>query len=284
MKDTVFSIKESLILGNSLISIDKPMVMGIVNLTPDSFYEKSRKQSLKEILETCSQMLEDGADLLDLGAYSSRPGAEDVVEEEELKRLMPALEVVREEFPKAILSIDTFRATVAEQAIVKGADIINDISGCSDEQMPHIVAKYQVPYILMHTKGTPKSMQKNPQYEDVLSEVFTFFKSKLDILKAAGAKDIILDPGFGFGKTVEHNYTLLNHLEYFKTLGFPILAGISRKSMITKVLNNSPSLALNGTTALNTVALLNGASFLRVHDVREAKEVVQLVQKLKEDR
>ena len=277
-KDTFFKVKKTLNVGGKIIDLTQPKVMGILNITPDSFFSGSRLQSEKEILLQAEKMLSEGADFLDLGAYSSRVGATDISPEEEEKRLIPAIQIISKNFPEALLSVDTFRAAIAEKAIGSGAHIINDISGGNlDENMFKAVGKLNVPYILMHMKGTPQTMKDLNQYENMMQEISYYFSEKIEQLKSAGVKDIILDPGFGFAKNIEQNFKLLQHLEDFRILGFPVLAGLSRKSMIWRSLNISPEQALNGTTALNTIALANGASILRVHDVREAKECIKLL-------
>jgi len=265
-------------IKNLLINLDSPKVMGILNLTSDSFYKGSRVTDISQAVERASKMLEEGADFLDLGACSSRPGAKDISEKEEMERLIPALKAIRREFPKAILSADTFRANVAREAVSSGVDIINDISGGdADPNMLKTVADMDVPFVLMHMQGSPKNMQINPHYENVTKEVLAYLEEKCKLAHQAGIKDIIIDPGFGFGKTTEHNYRLLKDLNVFQCLGKPILVGMSRKSMIYKSLGTSPEHALNGTTSLNTLALIQGTDILRVHDVKEAKEVVKLV-------
>ncbi|MFN4234592.1 MAG: dihydropteroate synthase [Bacteroidia bacterium] len=277
-KDNFFYTKYTMNCGGRLISFDKALVMGIINLTPDSFYDKSRKISESEALKQAEKMLAEGADILDLGAVSTRPGSEEISEEEELKRLLPILKSIRKTFPESIISVDTWRASVAKIAIDNGANIINDISGGTmDKNMFETIAQLKVPYILMHIQGTPQTMQQNPEYNDVVNEVIDFLAKRVQALRLMGAADIIVDPGFGFGKTLEHNYTLLKRLEIYKILDCPILVGISRKSMITKFLNISTDEALNGTTVLNTIALMKGAKILRVHDVKEAVEAVKLV-------
>ncbi len=281
-KDTFFQIKETLNIGGKIIDLTEPKVMGILNITPDSFFEGSRVNSEKEILAQTEKMLNEGVDFLDLGAYSSWPGADDISIEEEINRLIPAVKLISNEFPKAILSIDTFRAKVAEQAIENGAHMINDISGGNlDHQMFETVAKLKVPYILMHMKGTPQTMKSLNQYENIIQEISSYFSDKIAQLKAIGVNDIILDPGFGFAKNIDQNYELLNHFDEFRMLGYPVLAGLSRKSMIWKKLSITPTDALNGTTILNTIALQNGASILRVHDVKEAKECIKILDLLK---
>ncbi len=270
--------------NNKTINFQKPLVMGILNLTPDSFYDGGLYSGEKDILSKVEQMLGEGADIIDIGAVSTRPEANDVSLEDETKRLIPAIRKISQEFPDAILSIDTYRSVVAKQAIVAGAHIINDISGgVFDPEMFTTIAQLKVPYILMHIKGTPKNMQQNPQYSDVVKEIAMFLKQQLFKLKELGVtENIILDPGFGFGKSLEDNYSLLRDLSSFKDFGCPLLVGISRKSMINKVLGAKPSEALNGTTVIHTLALLNGASILRVHDVKEAVEAVKLMEVYKE--
>jgi dihydropteroate synthase len=280
-KNKEFSAITKLKSGSKSISLDKPLVMGILNLTNDSFYEGSRFSNPDSFLNQASKMINEGADILDIGAVSTRPFADDVSEADELKKLLPAIELISKKFPHQFLSIDTWRSVVAKEAIEMGADMINDISGaCFDENMPVIIAKYKKPFVVMHTKGDPKSMQINPSYENVNEEILKFFKSRIKLLNEAGVEQLILDPGFGFGKSVAHNYEILKQLGAFKIFRLPILAGLSRKSMINKVLKTTPNEALNGTTVLNTIALLNGANILRVHDVKEAKEVIKLISML----
>lgn len=270
----------SLNLRGQLTEISSPQVMGIVNITPDSFYAQSRKQTAREIGEQVDKMLEEGADMIDVGAYSSRPGAADVSPEEEMNRLAHALDIIRERHPEAIVSVDTFRAKVARECVEHyGVDIINDISGGDlDPEMFETVAELNVPYILMHMKGTPQNMQEAPHYDHLMSEMLQYFAERIDRLHLLGLNDIILDPGFGFAKTQDHNYQLMKHLGELHTLGLPLLVGISRKSMIYRLLGSTPQEALNGTTVLNTLALTQGASILRVHDVRAARETVKIVE------
>ena len=264
-----------------LIDLSQPKVMGIINITPDSFYSGSRSNTEKEILKTAERMLKEGANFLDLGAYSSRPGADDIPVEEELKRMLPAVEAILKEYPEALLSIDTFRARVAEESIKAGAAMINDISaGNLDKNMLKIIAKYQVPYIMMHMKGTPQNMKDLNQYDDLLHEVLFYFSERIKAARELGINDIIIDPGFGFAKNIEQNFELLSKLELFQNLELPLLVGVSRKSMIWKKLNISADEALNGTTVLNTAALLKGANILRVHDVKEAMESIKLTREL----
>ena len=280
-KDTFFQIKTSLNVGGKILDLSAPKVMGILNITPDSFFEGSRTQSEKEILTQAEKMLTEGADILDLGAYSSRPGATDISVEEEKQRLIPAVKLIVKHFPEAVISVDTFRASIAKKAIESGAHIINDISGGNlDQEMFKTVGKLGVPYILMHMKGTPQTMKDLTDYVDLCSEIKLYFSEKIAQLKQAGVKDIVLDLGFGFAKNIPQNFELLKQLADFRTLGFPILAGLSRKSMIYKTLDIDANKALNGTTVLNTIALLNGASILRVHDVKEAREAILLINKI----
>lgn len=263
--------------GN-LIDLTIPKVMGILNLTPDSFYDGGHYKSDKSILEKVEKMLFDGATFIDIGAYSSRPNATHISGEEELKRLLPVLKLVLRKFPEVLVSIDTFRSNVAKKSIEAGACMINDISaGKMDAHMFETIAKLQVPYILMHMKGTPQTMQQNPTYENIITEVMFYFTEKIHQLRKLGLNDVIIDVGFGFGKTIEHNFKLLENLAYFKHLEVPILSGLSRKSMLYKPLNTSAKEALNATSIANTIALLNGTSILRVHDVKEAVEAVKIV-------
>jgi dihydropteroate synthase len=281
-KDTFFQIKTSLNVGGKILDLSTPKVMGILNITPDSFFEGSRTQSEKEILIQAEKMLTEGADILDLGAYSSRPGATDISVEEEKQRLIPAVKLIANHFPEAVVSVDTFRASIAKEAIQNGAHIINDISGGNfDAEMFKTVGDLGVPYILMHMKGTPQSMKNLVHYDDLIGDLTHYFSIKIAQLQQAGVKDIVLDLGFGFAKNITQNFELLKQLENFRSLGFPLLAGLSRKSMIYKTLAIDANEALNGTTVLNTIALLNGASILRVHDVKEAREVVKLLAFLK---
>lgn len=272
-------VMKSINLNGRLFDLREPQVMGILNVTPDSFYAESRTFSDDEYIEQrVSQLLADGADMIDIGGYSSRPGADDVSPEEEMERLRRGLRIVRKLAPNIPVSVDTFRADVARMCVEEeGADIINDISGgMLDRQMFRTVARLGVPYILMHMQGTPDTMQQSPHYDNLREEVMLYFAQRIDRLCQMGAKDIIVDPGFGFGKAVEHNYELMNHLEDFHTFGLPLLVGISRKSMIYKLIGGTPQTALNGTTVLNTIALMKGAHILRVHDVREAVEAKRI--------
>lgn len=257
----------------------KPLIMAIVNLTPDSFYDGGKYSDLDDVLLDADEKVKQGADILDIGAASSRPNATEIDETEEWRRLEPVLKEMRKRFPGLFISVDTYRSGIARKASELGADIINDISGGNlDADMFNTVSKLNVAYILMHMKGTPQTMQKDPSYGDVVYEVKSELEKKVDQLIQLNFKNIILDPGFGFGKTTEHNYQLLKQLPQFDDLGLPILAGVSRKSMINKVIKTNPVTALNGTTVLNTIALLNGAKILRVHDVTEAKQAIELVE------
>jgi len=271
--------------GN-LIDLSVPKVMGIINVTPDSFYKESRVTTEEGIIKTASQMLEDGADILDIGGYSSRPGAATITPDEERSRVIAAVKIVSNEFPNAVISIDTFRSNIAMEAVLEcGAGIINDISGGeADKKMFQVVKKIQVPYIMMHMQGVPGTMQENPVYEDVVADILRWFGERIIRLQSLGINDIIIDPGFGFGKTALHNFELLRHLGDFSIAGLPVMVGFSRKSMIWKTLGITPDEALNGTTVLNTVALMNGADILRVHDVKEAVQAVKLIVKLKNSR
>nr|MCY2674943.1 dihydropteroate synthase [Bacteroides fragilis] len=278
-----FNDSQSLNVNGRLLDLSTPQVMGILNVTPDSFYAGSRSRTEAEIAARACQILDEGASIIDIGAYSSRPNAEHISPEEEMQRLRTGLEILNRNHPDAIISVDTFRAEVARQCVEEyGAAIINDISaGEMDEQMFPTVARLNVPYIMMHMQGTPQNMQKEPHYENLLKEVFMYFARKVRQLRDLGMKDIILDPGFGFGKTLEHNYELMAHLEEFGIFELPLLVGVSRKSMIYRLFGATPQEALNGTTVLDTVALMKGADILRVHDVREAVEAVRLIEKLK---
>lgn len=260
-----------------LLVIDKPLIMGVVNITPDSFYGSSRSNKLDEIVQLVEKMIKEGADIIDIGGQSTRPGSEIISAEEELNRILPSLIQIKKLFPGAFVSVDTFYSLVAKAACEHGASIINDISaGSIDSDMINTIAALKIPYVLMHMKGTPKTMQNEPGYNDVTREVLDFFIAKMSELKNAGITDIIIDPGFGFGKNINHNFELLKNLGVFKMLEKPILVGISRKSTIYKTLGVKPEEALNGTTVLNTIGIMNGASILRVHDVKEAKEVIKL--------
>lgn len=266
-------------LRGRLLELREPLIMGILNVTPDSIFSESRTPDEEHIAQRVKQMMNDGADMIDIGGYSSRPGANDVSTEEEMNRLRRGLRIIRKLYPDVPVSVDTFRADVARMCIEEeGADIINDISGgMMDRQMFRTVAQLHVPYIMMHMQGTPDSMQLAPHYDNLRQEVMLYFAERIDRLCQMGAKDIIVDPGFGFGKTMEHNYELMAHLEDFHVFGLPLLVGISRKSMIYKLLGGTPQTSLNGTTVLNTIALTKGAHILRVHDVKEAVEAKRIV-------
>jgi len=270
-------------VGGKLLNLEIPKVMGILNITPDSFYSGSRYNTDKEILAAAVRMVKEGADIIDVGGYSSRPGAEDISEEEEARRVLKAIKLISKELPEIIISIDTFRAAVAREAIIEyGAHMINDISGGdSDKSMFSVVEELNVPYIMMHMLGDPRNMQDNPVYEDIVTDILKWFSKKILRLRSAGVKDIIIDPGFGFGKTVAHNFELLRRLDDFSVAGLPVLVGISRKSMIWETLKISAGEALAGTTALHAIALINNADILRVHDVKEAVQTIYLIHKLK---
>lgn len=270
-------------VNGSLLDLSQPRVMGILNVTPDSFYAGSRTQTEAEIVRRVRQIVSEGAAIIDIGAYSSRPNADNVSSREEMERLRMGLKILFEIQPDAVVSVDTFRADVARMCVEEyGVAIINDIAaGEMDTDMFHTVAALNVPYIMMHMQGTPQSMQQHPHYDNLLKEVFLYFARKVQQLRDLGVKDIILDPGFGFGKTMEHNYELLSHLEEFRIFELPLLVGVSRKSMIYRLLDITPQEALNGTTVLDTICLLKGADILLVHDVKEAVETVQIVQAMR---
>jgi dihydropteroate synthase len=276
VEDTYFHSNNLIRVKDKLLDFNTPKVMGIVNCTPDSFYSESRKQSEIDILKQVEKHLSDGAEIIDLGGYSSRPGAKEVSENEEISRVLPTIQLIKSHF-ETIISLDTFRAEVARQGLENGVDMINDISAWEiDNKLLDVVAKYQCPYILMHMKGVPSNMQLNTNYTNIFNEIIHFLSEKISILQQKGVNDIIIDPGFGFGKSIEQNFELLRYLSALKILNKPILVGISRKSMIYKKLNITPEESLNGTTVLNTIAINNGASIIRVHDVKEAKECVRL--------
>lgn len=271
--------------GGSLMDVSIPRVMGILNVTPDSFFSGSRMQTSAQIAERVEQLRNEGADMIDIGACSTRPGAEQPTTDEEVSRLRMGLKVVKDVWPEAILSVDTYRSEVAQMCVEEyGVAMVNDIAaGQMDEEMFPTVARLGVPYVLMHMQGTPQTMQQNPHYDNLLKEICLFFAERINRLRQLGVKDIILDPGFGFGKTMEQNYRLLANLHGMRFMELPILFGASRKSMAWKLLNVSPEEALNGTTALNTIALMKGANILRVHDVKEAREAIKIVEKLNEN-
>ena len=267
--------------GN-LIDLSTPKVMGVMNLTPDSFYDGGKLTSKKEILLQANKMLKEGATFLDLGAYSSRPGAQFVSEKEEIHRLLPVIKILLDEFPETLLSIDTFRSNVANESIYAGASLINDISaGTLDDHMFKIIAQHQVPYVMMHMRGTPETMMQNTDYKDLTKEVIYYFSKRINKARSFGINDLIVDPGFGFSKTLDQNYELFNDLELFRHLNVPLLIGISRKSMIQKKIKTTAANSLNGTTALHAIAIQKGVSILRVHDVKEAFETINLLQNLK---
>lgn len=274
--------KRSICLDGSLLDLSKPVVMGIVNITPDSFYAPSRISNQDELVKRVEQIVVEGGKIVDVGGYSSRPNADDVSEEEEIRRVSEAVKVIKKHFPGLAVSVDTFRSEVVKTVASNcGAFIVNDISaGDLDNNMLPIVADCKLPYIAMHMKGSPANMQTDPEYDDLRYEIFNYFAKKIEQMEMLGLNDIIIDPGFGFGKTLDHNYQLLSILEEFKTFQLPILVGFSRKSMIYKLLKSGPETALNGTSVLNAIALQKGASILRVHDVKPAVEVVELIEKL----
>lgn len=280
-KSPLFPTKTSLNIGGRLLSLEEPVVMGILNITENSFFDGGKYLSEERYLQRVAKMLNEGADIIDIGAQSSRPGAIEVGKEDEIKALIPVIQSIHKNFPKALISVDTWHARVAEQSVISGAHMINDISGGTfDMEMFGTIAQLQVPYILMHTGGRPETMQQNPNYKNVVKEVIYFLSRQLDHLNHLGVNDLIIDPGFGFGKTLEHNYKLLKHLDHFQFLETPILVGISRKSMIYRPLKTSADESLNGTSALHMMALKKGAKILRVHDVKAAREVIQLHQLL----
>jgi len=261
-----------------------PIVMGILNITPDSFYDGGRYQAEQHYAIRTEKMITDGAAIIDIGGASSRPGAKEIGAEDEWQRIHPVIQYIRSAHPDICISVDTFHAIVAEKCLEAGADMINDISGGTfDQNMAKVIGNHKAPYVMMHIQGKPGNMQKNPKYEDVVEDIAAFFESQINNFLKYGASQLILDPGFGFGKTIKHNYTLLNRLDRFSAFGYPVMAGLSRKSMINKVLDINPEDAINGTTVLNTIALLKGANILRVHDVREAVETIKLVGNLRRE-
>ena len=263
--------------NSSIFSTKNGIVMGILNLTTDSFFDGGKYLSEKQIIKRCRNMLEDGASIIDIGAQSTRPGSTPISAKDETKKLLPIIKLLKNIFPSIIISVDTFWAETAHETILAGADIINDISaGNMDKEMFNIIAKHNIPYIIMHMQNTPQDMQKNPRYSNVVNEVLFFFEEKIKKLKSLNISTIIIDPGFGFGKTLEHNYQLLNNLNAFNKFNLPILVGTSRKSMIYNLLDTTAEEALNGTSVINTIALQNGANILRVHDVKEAKESIKI--------
>ena len=269
------------IKGN-LLDLKKPKIMGILNVTPDSFFDGGLYNTEKKVDDHVKKMIEDGIDILDVGGYSSRPGAKEISINEEIDRIIPVIKFVKKNYPKLILSVDTFRSEVARNCLDIGVDVINDISaGCIDEKILDVVAEFNCPYIMMHMKGTPQTMQINPEYESLIKELLIFFAKRILLAREKGIIDIIIDPGFGFGKTLDHNYTIMKKIENFKLLDLPILVGISRKSFITKQLDVDKKNSLNGTTALNMYFLEKNVNILRVHDVKEAKECIILHEKIK---
>jgi len=276
-KDNLFKVKSTLNIRGNLVDLNTPKIMGILNVTPDSFYAGSRIQNIEMAAQKAQEMLNNGADIIDIGGYSTRPGADDISVEDEIERTVPIIEYLIKTKPDLIISIDTFRSEVARKAVAAGASIINDVSGGNlDDRMFETVAELGVPYILMHMRGTPQTMKELNQYDHLLNDITKEIESKKQQLLSLGVSDIIIDPGFGFAKNITQNYEILRNLGYFKRMKLPILAGVSRKSMIYKTLKSTPEEALNGTTALNMAALINGASILRVHDVKEAAETVRL--------
>ncbi|MBT3523744.1 MAG: dihydropteroate synthase [Flavobacteriaceae bacterium] len=271
-------------INGGVFDLSSPKIMGVLNVTPDSFYDGGVFSNEKKILTQVEKMILDGADIIDIGGFSSKPGAKTISLKEEEKRVIPIIKLINKTFNKIIISVDTFRSEIAEKSLNEGASIINDISGGDlDKNIYQISYKYKAPYIMMHMNGVPLNMQNNPKYENINHDIIKDFTSKIDSAEKKGVCDIIIDPGFGFGKTIQHNYQILNNLKLYTVLKKPILVGISRKSMIYKLLKTDPSKALNGTTSLNTIALINGANILRVHDVKEAKEVIKLYSFLKEN-
>ena len=271
-------------INGGVFDLSSPKIMGVLNVTPDSFYDGGVFSNEKKILAQVEKMILDGADIIDIGGFSSKPGAKTISLKEEEKRVIPIIKLINKTFNKIIISVDTFRSEIAEKSLNEGASIINDISGGDlDKNIYQISYKYKAPYIMMHMNGVPSNMQNNPKYENINHDIIKDFSSKIDSAEKKGVCDIIIDPGFGFGKTIQHNYQILNNLKLYTVLKKPILVGISRKSMIYKLLKTDPSKALNGTTSLNTIALINGANILRVHDVKEAKEVIKLYSFLKEN-
>lgn len=271
-------MQTTLTTPHGTLSLEKPIIMGILNITPDSFYDGGRYNTEQAILQRVEQIINEGGDIVDLGAVSTRPGAIDIPEEEEIAIIQQNVKLIRKHFPNVVISIDTWRASVAQHAIEEGADIINDISGGTfDDNMIPIIGQYQVPYCLMHTPAKPDTMQQHTHYEDIMKDIFDFFNQQIEKLHHVNAHQIILDPGFGFGKTIQQNYDIFKNLDQFLAFNLPILVGISRKSMIYKLLDTTPQGALNGTTVLNTIALSKGAHILRVHDVKEADETRKIL-------
>jgi dihydropteroate synthase len=285
VKDTFFAKKHFINCRGSYIDLSTPKIMGILNVTPDSFYDGGKYQSLSDVLLHVDKMIKEGADIIDIGAYSSRPGAKHISKEEELRRLTGVFKAIRKKYPDQILSVDTFRAEIAQIAVKEyKVDLINDISGGNlDNRMFEVISDLKVPYIIMHMSGDPQTMQKHTRYSDLLKDILSNLGEKISLLRQLGIHDIIVDPGFGFGKTLDQNFQLLAHLQEFQMLEEPLLVGLSRKSMIFKQLNLSPEEALNGTTALHMQALIYGANIIRVHDVKEARQTIALYNKLREE-
>jgi dihydropteroate synthase len=278
MQSKLFSVNKTLNIQGKVIDLSVPRVMGILNVTPDSFFDGNRYQSPVSILNQVEKMLSEGADFIDVGGYSSRPGATDISIDEEMQRVIPTIEIISKQFPRAFISVDTFRSHVAKRAVEAGASLVNDISaGELDQEMVPSVAAMKVPFLAMHMKGNPQTMKQQAHYEDLLLEVVAYFHEKINRLQQAGVKDILIDPGFGFAKTIEQNFELLGHLDHLLVLGKPLVVGLSRKSMIWRTLETTAEHALNGTTALHSIALIKGAGILRVHDVKEAVEVIKLI-------
>ena len=280
-KDTLFYQKHFINCSGRLLDLSSPKVMGILNITDDSFFDGGRYNDGRKMLQHAEEMIKAGADIIDVGGQSTRPGSKRIDAETESAKVIPALRELKKHFGEMIFSVDTYHSSVAEQAVAEGASIVNDISGGTiDIKMFDTISRLNVPYVLMHMQRTPETMQKSPSYTNVTDELMNFFSENISTLHQLGVHDIIIDPGFGFGKTLEHNYTLLKNLSLFRMLGLPILCGLSRKSMVGKLLNVSPEDSLNGTTALNAIALMKGANILRVHDVKEAMEVIKIVTSL----
>lgn len=277
-KNTIFSDNKSINCGGKLISLDKPLIMAILNVNNNSFFDGGKYTTEDKIIARTEQVISEGADIIDIGMVSSRPGEKISDPAEETNRLIPVLNLLVKKFPDSIFSVDTYHSETAKAAVNHGADIINDISGGTiDENIFNVVSEYKVPYVLSHIKGIPENMQDRPHYENILTEMCLFFSERINKLKQMGVNDIIIDPGFGFGKNVEHNYIILKNLSFFNSFGLPVLVGLSRKSMLNKLLNIKPEQALNATTVVNTVALMKGASILRVHDVKEARQVIDIL-------
>ena len=282
MKDTIFNSKITLNCQGNLHEFDNPIIMGIINTTPDSFFEGSRVYSIDSIISQVQRFINEGVDIIDIGGYSSRPGADDVSEKEELNRILPAIKSIKEKFPKLLISIDTFRTHVAQESLKIGANIINDISGGqNNESIYKVAAHFSAPYIMMHMRGTPQNMQNNTHYKNLLKDLIFFFSNQIKIAQKNGIKDIIIDPGLGFSKTLDQNYEILSKISLLNVLNKPILIGLSRKSMLYNLLKNTANDCLNATTIANTIALMNGANILRVHDINEAVEIKKIMTKIK---